>query len=39
MDSMTSLILLLIALALAGFYYMGAAHRIIDWIMKKLFED
>ena len=27
-------ILLLIALVLAGIYYMEWAHRLIDWIMR-----
>ena len=39
MNSSTDLILLLIALALVGFYYMGGTRRVIDWVMKKLFED
>ncbi len=39
MNSGTDFILLLIALALVGFYYLKGARRVIDWIMKKLFED
>jgi len=39
MDSMTNLILLLIALVLAGFYYMKGARRVINWIMRRLFDE
>ena len=39
MDSMTDFVLLLVALALAGFYFMGGARKVIDWIMKRLFEE
>ena len=39
MNSTIDFLLLLVALVLVGFYYLKGAKRIIDWIMKKLFED
>ena len=39
MNSATDFLLLLVALALSGFYFMKGARKLINWIMKILFED